>query len=87
MAHSKLGDAYRGLGETEKADYHTQFAESIKQKRIEITKASGILEREPNRFEIYDQIADLHRDLNESDTALRWERRGKAARAKTALKP
>ena len=39
VAHSKLGDAYRGLGNTEKADYHTNFAESIKRTRTEIGRA------------------------------------------------
>jgi tetratricopeptide (TPR) repeat protein len=82
VAHSKLGDAYRGLGNTEKADYHTEFAESIKRTRTEITRLMGLLDREPDRLETFDELAELHRSLNENDTALAWERRGRQARSR-----
>jgi tetratricopeptide (TPR) repeat protein len=82
VAHSKLGDAYRGLGNTEKADYHTNFAESIKRTRTEITRLMGLVEREPDRLETFDELAELHRSLNENDTALAWERRGRQARSR-----
>lgn len=82
VAHSKLGDAYRGLGNTEKADYHTEFAESIKRTRTEITRLMGLLDREPERLETFDELAELHRSLNENDTALAWERRGRQARSR-----
>ena len=82
VAHSKLGDAYRGLGNTEKADYHTNFAESIKRTRTEITRLMGLVDREPDRLETFDELAELHRSLNENDTALAWERRGRQARSR-----
>lgn len=80
VAHSKLAEAYRGLNQADKGDEHAAIAESIKQKRQSISQATHTLEREPDRVELYDQIADWYRELNESDSAIAWERRGKQAR-------
>jgi hypothetical protein len=42
----------------------------------------GLLDREPDRLETFDELAELHRSLNENDTALAWERRGRQARSR-----
>jgi hypothetical protein len=42
----------------------------------------GLVEREPDRLETFDELAELHRSLNENDTALAWERRGRQARSR-----
>lgn len=79
VAHSKLSDAYRGLKRGDLAEEHQKIADLIKQRRLQIAKLSGQVEREPDRVELYTQIADLHRELNEGGAAQRWERRGRDA--------
>lgn len=75
----KLAEAYRGLGRLDLAQHHRDLARGIKIKRVRINKLLRQLPKEPDNPQLYRELAELHRELDEPEAADKWDRR--AARA------
>jgi tetratricopeptide (TPR) repeat protein len=80
VGHFKLAEAYRKLGQLDLAGRHQQIADQIRDKRQRINKLREAVKRNPNDRRLYEQLAELHRDLNDSHEALSWENRANALR-------
>jgi tetratricopeptide (TPR) repeat protein len=71
----KLAEAYRSLGRRELAAHHRELAKAIYRRRILINKLLKKLPIEPDNPQLYRQLAELHRELDEPESAEKWERR------------
>jgi tetratricopeptide (TPR) repeat protein len=75
----KLAEAYRGLGKQEAALKHREIATGIAQKRTRIDKLLQELVSDSQNSKHCEELAELHRELDEPEAAERWRQR--AARA------
>lgn len=75
----KLAEAYRGLGRPDLAQQHRELARRIKIKRVRINKLLRQVPKEPDNPQLYRELAELYRELDEREAADKWDRR--AARA------
>ena len=75
----KLAEAYRGLGRPDLAQRHRELARRIKIKRVRINKLLRQVPKEPDNPQLYRELAELYRELDEREAADKWDRR--AARA------
>lgn len=79
-AHYKLAELYRKLGETELAQKHLEISTAIREKRQRINKLREASKRDPPDRRLYDELARLHRELNDARGALFWEERASRLR-------
>jgi tetratricopeptide (TPR) repeat protein len=75
VSQFKLAEAYRGLGRKESAQRHRDLATGIESKRARINKLLQKLPNEPDNPQLFRQLAELHRELDEREAAEDWERR------------
>ena len=73
-AHSKLSDAYRGLGKDELAAKHQQLASEISGKQIRMTSLLKQRDEDPYDPMIYRELEQLHRELGDLEMARLWHR-------------
>jgi tetratricopeptide (TPR) repeat protein len=81
VAHFKLADAYRNLGKPHLAQKHEAISIGIREKRQKINKLREATSRRPTDRRLFDELAELHRDLNDSRGAAVWQERAKRIRA------
>ncbi|MSR58542.1 MAG: tetratricopeptide repeat protein [Planctomycetaceae bacterium] len=79
VGHFKLVEAYRGQGNLKRAREHEEFARDIREKRWRINKLRDQARGRPPDRRLYQELADLYRELNEPETGLIWERRAHEA--------
>jgi predicted Zn-dependent protease len=77
-AEEKLSEAYRGMGETEKADQHHEHAEFIHAVRARIREVLRQRAANPTDPAPCRQLAVLSSDLGERAAAQRWQERALA---------
>jgi tetratricopeptide (TPR) repeat protein len=77
VAHFKLAEAYRRLGESDLARQHDEIALDIRAKRQRINRLREDLRRRPKSDlpAMYEELIELHRALNDTAGAQFWERR------------
>src|SRR5262249_27043320 len=78
IAHFKLAEAFRGLGNAARATRHFQIAAEIKQKRLRITDLLVQVERKPDDRAACAELGELYRDLNDTGRAQKWEQQAAA---------
>ncbi|MSR58089.1 MAG: tetratricopeptide repeat protein [Planctomycetaceae bacterium] len=81
-AHFKLAQAYRALALTKEAERHRKLAARISEKRKRIGELLNQIVDDPQNRQICNDLAALHRELEEFELARRWEHR--AARQSAA---
>ncbi|MFN0055649.1 MAG: tetratricopeptide repeat protein [Planctomycetales bacterium] len=80
ISQFKLAEAYRGLGQTELARTHTRIAAEIREKRQEINRLSSAARQRPPDRQECERLAELYRELNDSQSAARWDQRARDLR-------
>ncbi|MFN0055298.1 MAG: tetratricopeptide repeat protein [Planctomycetales bacterium] len=73
VSHFKLAEAYRQLNQLDLARQHEELAQGIRQKRQQVHRLREAVKRQPGNPKLYEQLAELHRELNDAEGALRWE--------------
>jgi len=81
VAHFKLAEAYRKLGKLDLARKHQEISDQIRGKRQKINKLYEAVKRQPANRQLCEQLAELHRDLNDARGASLWESRANPIRA------
>jgi tetratricopeptide (TPR) repeat protein len=77
-AHFKLSEAYRGLRREELARRHLDMALGINEKRARVELLRKQLTREAQNRALYEQLAELYRELGDREASRQWEQRGAA---------
>lgn len=72
-AHFKLSEAYRRLGQLNLAQKHEAIAQETRDKRQQINKLRAAVARTPSDKRLYQQLAELHRELCNPRGAAHWE--------------
>jgi hypothetical protein len=81
-AHFKLAEIYRKLGQLDRARKHQEISLQIRDKRQRINRLREIVNHRQGNRRIYEQLAELYLELNDSREAGQWD-----ARAKQAAEP
>ena len=80
VAHYKLAEAYRKLGKLDLARKHQEISDQIRGKRQKINKLREAIKGQPSDRRLCEQLAELHRDLNDTRGAALWESRANQSR-------
>ena len=72
QAQFKLSEAYRNLGDTERASKHQKLASDITVKRKRINELLKQRLAEPENAALYDELARLHAELGEQAASDKW---------------
>jgi tetratricopeptide (TPR) repeat protein len=80
VAHFKLAEAYRKLGKPDLARKHEEISLDIRDKRQKINKLREATKQRPADRPLFEQLADLHRALNDSRGAALWQERASRIR-------
>ena len=83
--HFKLSEAYRGLGKQDAALKHREMAAGIARKRARIAKLLQELLADSQNSKKCEELAKLHRELDEPEAAQRWVRRAARAASRNPL--
>jgi tetratricopeptide (TPR) repeat protein len=75
VAHFKLAEAYRKLGKSGLAKRHEAISADIRDKRQKINKLREATKQRPADRHLFEQLADLHRALNDPRGAALWQER------------
>lgn len=72
-AHFKLSEVYRGLGQDRLALDHRNIAADIAEKQKRISALLKQRQTDPRNEMLYLELAQLHRDLGDLESAGRWQ--------------
>jgi tetratricopeptide (TPR) repeat protein len=75
VAHFKLAETYRKLGKLDLAQKHEAISLEIRDKRQRINKLREATGRRPSDRRLFEELAELHRDLNDARSAALWQER------------
>lgn len=85
LAHFKLSEACRALGRHQAAQRHREIADGINEKLSRIGSLRKQLKRDPQSARIYySKLAELYRQLGETELANEWEERATRSIARSA---